>query len=859
MTKTYLLRRCLNQDNESMIKKIFAKHCCLIVIGIWLYLVCQSSFAASDFVMQFLSEEERAFIKNHPVIIVGGEKDWTPFDFVNAKGEYSGICNDYLKLISTKTGLQFKIEIDGWAQLLKKMDEGKIDLLPAIYRNKERMMKYHFTSSYHQVMEYVFAREGVIVNKPEDLFGKTIAIVESFATVSFLKEHYPKINILEVPSVDAAIDAVITGKADFLFDSLAAMSYSLQQKSITHIRPVFPLENYQLQKLYMASRQDLPLLAGIISKVFDSLDESEKQQLLQPWLGQKNWQPNIQSEKIQLGLTEQEKAYLANHPILLWGYDIDWAPIEYFDKRYNKVTGIAADYMLRIQELLGVQIKAIPPDTWSNMLLKMQQHKINVLSAVAKTTEREKYMQFTKPHISFPMVIISKEERPYISHLTMLSGLTVAVVKNYMSYDIIKEKYPELKLLVVDNSHKGLLAVAKDEADVFVGNLATSSHVISHSGLTNLKIIGQTSYNYDLALGVPKNEVILRDILQKALNQISEEEANAIYQKWLRVTYKYQFDFRIVGAILLGAILIVALFLYWNRKLILLNRTINNYVNIIDTHVITASINSKGTIDYVSDAFCHATGYEREDLLGKNYSLFQKAEIPEKFYKNLWQDLAAFKTWKGDVKIKHRQGYFFWLQVTITPKLKGESYSGYTAICHDITDKKSLEKRTITDELTGLYNRRHFNALFAFERNRARRENKVFAFFMLDIDNFKKYNDNYGHQKGDDALIAVAQLLKNTLKRSSDKAFRLGGEEFGCLVAVNSMSEISIIAEKIRITIEAAAIEHLANLPYKVLTTSIGVYTLLPKDQNEQLEFVYRQADQRLYKAKHKGRNRVEM
>lgn len=100
---------------------------------------------------------------------------------------------------------------------------------------------------------------------------------------------------------------------------------------------------------------------------------------------------------------------------------------------------------------------------------------------------------------------------------------------------------------------------------------------------------------------------------------------------------------------------------------------------------------------------------------------------------------------------------------------------------------KEMEMLSITDPLTGLYNRRHLQQTFQREFNRARRDGHYICFFIFDLDHFKEYNDNYGHGQGDIVLCQVTDIFKDCMRRSSDLAFRFGGEEFcGLLGPVNT-------------------------------------------------------------------------
>jgi diguanylate cyclase (GGDEF)-like protein len=163
-----------------------------------------------------------------------------------------------------------------------------------------------------------------------------------------------------------------------------------------------------------------------------------------------------------------------------------------------------------------------------------------------------------------------------------------------------------------------------------------------------------------------------------------------------------------------------------------------------------------------------------------------------------------------------------------------------------LEDKKQIELLSITDHLTKLYNRRYFSEILEREYARAVRQQQCLSFIMIDVDFFKKYNDTYGHLKGDELLISIADTLKKITQRSSDFVFRMGGEEFGVLLPDTDANGAYSVAEKIRMTIwemSAAAV-------------SVGYASALPK-LGESSEALLKKADDNLYKAKNTGRNRV--
>lgn len=177
---------------------------------------------------------------------------------------------------------------------------------------------------------------------------------------------------------------------------------------------------------------------------------------------------------------------------------------------------------------------------------------------------------------------------------------------------------------------------------------------------------------------------------------------------------------------------------------------------------------------------------------------------------------------------------------------------------HDQLGKANqrLKHLSIIDEVTGIPNRRYFDDALRREWNRCLREGKFLSLILVDIDNFKLYNDNYGHLQGDKCLRKVAKALANELKRSSDFVGRFGGEEFGAILANTDYENAVKAAEQMRKRIQALKIvhEHSSNVPY--ITISLGAATVTPTHSTNFLELI-NAADQRLYQAKDQGRNQV--
>ena len=174
-----------------------------------------------------------------------------------------------------------------------------------------------------------------------------------------------------------------------------------------------------------------------------------------------------------------------------------------------------------------------------------------------------------------------------------------------------------------------------------------------------------------------------------------------------------------------------------------------------------------------------------------------------------------------------------------------------------INQMRLIHNIGITDALTGIGNRRHFNSSLEIEWMRAMREQSQLSFMIMDIDNFKRFNDTYGHLAGDLVLKKVAKILKSQLMRAADNLARWGGEEFAAILPSTNLEGARIVAEGIRNCIEHAVFILDDGTPASV-TLSVGLHTAVPVKEGElTLEKFVAAADNALYHAKRGGRNRV--
>ncbi len=288
------------------------------------------------------------------------------------------------------------------------------------------------------------------------------------------------------------------------------------------------------------------------------------------------------------------------------------------------------------------------------------------------------------------------------------------------------------------------------------------------------------------------------------------------------------------------------------------NNIMEKYFEIINKYVISSTTDTKGVITKVSQAFCEITGYSEEELLGRKHNIIRHPDMPQRLYHEIWDTIKSGNTWQGEIKNTKKDGSFYWVQATISPVFNEKNeIVEFTSIRQEITDKKIVEEISITDGLTNIFNRRYFNDIFPKLINAAKRKSEIINFLLLDIDNFKLYNDNYGHQMGDEILIEFAKCLKSNLHRADDYCFRIGGEEFGVIFKSTTKEDAIIFANKVLHSIEAMKLPHEYNTASRFITASIGCSSQ-NADTIQDMNDIFKEADELLYIAKKNGRNRVQ-
>lgn len=256
-----------------------------------------------------------------------------------------------------------------------------------------------------------------------------------------------------------------------------------------------------------------------------------------------------------------------------------------------------------------------------------------------------------------------------------------------------------------------------------------------------------------------------------------------------------------------------------------------------------------GAIEYVNAMFCRVTGYEKDEVIGKNPRFLKSGLNAPEIYHDLWMTVSSGKEWECELTNRRKNGQVYWESVKISPLFDTSGkIIKYLKVAQDITDRKKYEESlhylSTHDSLTGLYNRVYFDA--EMKRLAASREYPV-SIIVADVDGLKTVNDTKGHDAGDQLIQATAAALMSIF-RAADVVSRIGGDEFAVLLPHTEQETAQDAVDRIKASFESrGSLKHGGGL-------SLGIATARSGDE---LKEAFKRADERMYQ--HKYSKRIPM
>ena len=520
------------------------------------------------------SYENYVITKKGSHISIDSIDDLTSIKFVSWSGAYNDLGDKFYNYFNPINGIYKKSYNDNLSQKddIEMFFSGKVDAI-IIDKTIFHWYKVHFDNHEKYVFHNIFKEKkeypatfkskklrddfniGLEKLKKSGRFDEIIKFYEfqdveellNFAELiaaisnKYLFEHHPKRlkNILSKFFIHPDITSILIeekqSKAYFVTlinnDGVLSEDISLLDEDSSEIateilhselKDILPIGKIHLQ--YKKSyRSDNGVLFPPL-KNFNDLPEEDITYI------QKMYEKIKSKNKSKIVLTKAQKEYLLQHQTITVHNENKWAPYNFTENDIPK--GLVIDYIDLLAKKLKINIRYISGYSWSEFMDMVKNEKIDVISNIAISKEREKYVNFTKPYMQSKKAIFSNT--PNLNKLSDLNGKTVAVPNQFFTHSYLKKHYPNIKLKTYKNTQECLYAIINKEADALVENYAVVNYLIRKNGLK----IKYVSINEDkelmtnISIGVRKSQTILRDILQKAQNSVTRREFDELEDRW---------------------------------------------------------------------------------------------------------------------------------------------------------------------------------------------------------------------------------------------------------------------------------------------------------------------------------------
>ncbi|WP_417334324.1 diguanylate cyclase [Halarcobacter sp.] len=512
------------------------------------------------------TEEEKEFIKNTPMVKVGMMPDFTPFSYY-IKNTPVGFEHELLNILSQRTGLVFEKEYAKWTTIYTAFKNKEVDVITSISHKKYREPFTTFTSSYYDIPIMIFVRDdfGEYLGI-KSLEGKKVGVLKD---VFYIKElqKIGNIDLVYYDTYEELTKDLVFGKIDALMQNLTNINYLIKKNLYSNLKLASELilPNTKKEDLRLGVVPEKPILSSILQKGLNSITKKEKEALVTKWIG------SIKEYKGgHIELNKDERAYL-NTKTIKYCINPDGLPFEGLNEK-DEHSGISSDYYSLFENILSAKFELVRTENWNESISFIKEKKCDMLALGMETYERKKYLNFTSNYLNVPLVVATKVNVPFINHILDLEGEKIGIIKGDAFVKILRQKYPSLDLVEVEDINEGLDKVKSGKLFGFIDTLASIGYEFQHKYFGELKIAGKINETLELSMAVVKEDEVLLNILQKAINSMTNDMHREIFSKWIPIKYEKGVNYELVWKIAIGSLIAILLVVYWNRKIIKTNR-----------------------------------------------------------------------------------------------------------------------------------------------------------------------------------------------------------------------------------------------------------------------------------------------
>lgn len=472
-----------------------------------------------------LTQDELTWLSSHPTVDFFLDAQSPPYQF-ELNGQSVGITVDILDLIQQRLGIIFRRNSLPTNELFERVLKGEIVAL-GLWPKQAITVDIPYLKSKTIIKGYLslFGREDERARSSlSEFYGKKIGVMKG-ANQAMVDQLAKNNEILWLTKTER-VGALLSRRVDFYLAYREVAKFNLRTNMVSGIKEIYTNQEPHDGAFFV--HKDQPLLLSILDKAIGEIEKTELPAILDKWY----FDRNISEE---LGLTAKEQNWLAAHPVIRVMSESDYPPFNFHLK--GQPTGYSIEYVQMLARRLGIKLKFVPGN-FKQLMDKAKNREVDLLHSLFQyPKQREMFLNFSQPYKNSVTVIVTRNQMSGINSLHDLAGKRVSVVKGDAAAALLKQQYPEILAVTVENYESALKSVAFGQADATISELPVVNYLTRKLLLNNLKVATelppQANADYRYRLAVRKDWPEFIPILEKAMDSLSLQELTALDNRWL--------------------------------------------------------------------------------------------------------------------------------------------------------------------------------------------------------------------------------------------------------------------------------------------------------------------------------------
>ncbi|MCK9798306.1 transporter substrate-binding domain-containing protein [Pseudomonas sp. MAFF 302030] len=474
-----------------------------------------------------LNADDRQWLRDKRELVLGTSREQlAPLEMLNESNEYEGITADYLGLLADALGVKVSLRAyETREQVFHALANGEIDFMGRVTASAAQQHHLLQSQSYLVNRPTLVARLGDAPSLKNGLQDRRLAISLDTITLPVAQAMYPKARIDSYSTADAAMAAVAFGDADVLLSDAVTAQFLISRNYSDYLRIIYS-GPASVSGFAFAINPGNPRLQRLIDTALQSINKEQDVSI------RNRWGDRLLLSMEKTNLTADEQRWIEKNPVVHIGIHRYLPPMSYFDADGNYL-GITADLLAMLEAKTGLTFEIHTRPSFTELNEAVREGLVQMVADRARNPEREAYLQFTRPYLVGPYMLITRDGPDAPKSLEDMAGKTLLIGSGHALVPLLRQRYPQIRIKEAQTNFEALTLLRERQADAAVqAEIAVSFNLpriredrLKVRSALNLPLLNET-------FGIRRDQVELFSIIDKSLRSISPDALTELNNRW---------------------------------------------------------------------------------------------------------------------------------------------------------------------------------------------------------------------------------------------------------------------------------------------------------------------------------------